>query len=87
MRPLRQYIENALRRVRAEPIEEGSRWLARFEGIPGLPQIEADTEEQCLEEIKIELERWLVQSLRRDLELPELDGVSLNFGGGRGQRW
>ena len=84
MGPLTQYIENALRRVRAEPIEEGSRWLARFEGFPG-PWIEADTEQQCLEEIKIELERWLVQSLRRDLELPELDGVSLNFGGSRGR--
>lgn len=84
MRPLTAYIEKALSRVRTEPMEEGSRWLARFEGFPG-PWVEADTEEQCLEEIQTALERWLVQALRRDDELPELDGVSLNFGG-KGQR-
>ncbi len=87
MRPLTQYIENALRKIRIDPWEEGSRYIARFEGVPGLPQIEADTEAECLTEIEIELEKWIVQALRRDLELPDIDGVSLNFGGSRGQRW
>lgn len=84
MKPLTEYIEKALHRAKVEKMEDG-RYFGHLEGFPG-PWAEADTEEECLKELRTVFEEWLVLALREDDELPELDGVSLNFGGKRWQK-
>ncbi len=77
-----KYVEKALRHAHIEKMEDGR----YFATIPGLNGVWADgnTKEGCLAALGEVLEEWLVLALRDDDELPEFDGVSLNFGG---KRW
>ena len=82
MSVLSEYIERAMARSCYEELEDG-----RFaSSIPGLPGVWADgtSKEQCQAALREVLEEWLVAALREDDDLPELDGVTLNFAG---KRW
>ena len=82
MSVLRDYVDRAMGRSCYERLEDG-RYAA---SIPGLPGVWADggTKEECQQTLREVLEEWLVAALRDDEELPEFDGVTLNFAG---RRW
>jgi predicted RNase H-like HicB family nuclease len=77
-----EYIAKAMARAEVKQLEDGT----YFASVPGLqgPWGNGSTKEECLGELREVLEEWLVASLRDDDELPEIEGVSLNFGG---KRW
>ncbi len=79
---LTEYIEKAMERAQVEKIENG-RYFASMTDFKG-PWADGETREDCLRELRSVFEEWLVIALREDDELPELTGVSLNFGG---KRW
>ena len=82
MSVLHDYIERAMARGCYERLEGGT-----YAGsVPGLAGVWADgeTEEACRQTLREVLEEWLVAALRDDDELPEFDGVTLNFAG---RRW
>ena len=81
---LTEYVERAMERKRVEKPEDG-RYFAFIPGFKG-PWADGDTEEGCLRELRSAFEEWLVIALREDAELPEIMGMSLNFGGRRWQR-
>ncbi|GEM_PF-621849 len=83
MRLLTKYIEKALSTAKVEKMEDG-RYFGYLGGFQD-PWADGDTKENCLEELREVFEEWLVLALREDDELPELDGLTLNFGGGRWQ--
>ncbi len=77
-----EYVERAMKHATYEQVEEGG----FFGHIPGLqgPWAEGATEAECQVNLRQVLEEWLVLALRDDDELPEMEGISLNFGG---KRW
>ncbi len=82
MSVLSEYIERAMARCCYEKLEDD-----RFaSSIPDLPGVWADgaSKEACRAALREVLEEWLVAALREDDDLPELDGVTLNFAG---KRW
>jgi predicted RNase H-like HicB family nuclease len=80
---LTEYIEKAIAQAEIERMEDGR----YFASIPDFKGVWADgnTPEKCLSELRAAFEEWLVIALREDDTLPELAGVSLNFGGKRWQ--
>lgn len=76
------YIEKALCHAQVEKMEDG-KYFATVPGLKGL-WADGDSKERCLAALREVLEEWLVAALRDDDDLPEFDGVSLNFGG---KRW
>jgi len=79
---INKYIKKALQHAHIEKMEDG-RYFATIPGLQGL-WADGDTKEGCLAILAQVVEEWLVLALRDDDELPEFDGVSLNFGG---KRW
>jgi predicted RNase H-like HicB family nuclease len=82
MSVLQEYVDRAMARSCYERLEDG-RYAA---SIPGLRGVWADgaTKLECAQTLREILEEWLVAALRGDEELPEFDGVTLNFAG---RRW
>ncbi len=78
---LTEYIEKAMSHAVYEEMEEGG----IYGHIPELqgPWADGATKEECQAALRQVLEEWLVLALREDDELPKIEGVSLNFGGGR----
>jgi predicted RNase H-like HicB family nuclease len=81
---LTEYIEQALTQAQVEKMEDG-RFFASIPDFKGV-WADGDTSEESLKELRSVLEEWLVIALREDDTLPELSGVSLNFGGKRWRR-
>ena len=79
---LTEYMGQAMALAQIEKTEDG-RYFASIPDFKGL-WADADTRIGCLTELRSALEEWLVVALREDEELPELIGISLNFGG---KRW
>jgi predicted RNase H-like HicB family nuclease len=79
---LTEYTEQAMALARIEKMEDG-RYFASIPCFKGL-WADGDTSKECLTQLRSALEEWLVAALREDEELPELAGISLNFGG---KRW
>lgn len=79
---LTEYVEKGMLLAQVEKMEDG-RYFASIPIFKGL-WADGDTQDECRSELRSCLEEWLVIALREDDELPELAGVSLNFGG---KRW
>jgi predicted RNase H-like HicB family nuclease len=72
---LTEYIQAAMRRASYEILDDGS-----FYGeIPGFQGVFADAEtlEDCREQLREVLEGWIVLGLRLGHALPVIDGLSL----------
>lgn len=70
-----EYIQQALRLAKYESLEDGS-----FYGeIPGFDGVwaQAQTLEDCREELRSALEDWLILGLRLGHPLPEVAGLRL----------
>ena len=79
---IREYIEKALCHATVEEMEDGD-FFASIPEING-PWGSGKSEAEARAELAETLEEWIVVCLREDDDIPEIDGVSLNFGG---KRW
>jgi predicted RNase H-like HicB family nuclease len=80
---LNEYMEQAMALTQIEKMEDG-RYFASIPHFKGL-WADGDSPKACLTQLRSALDDWLVIALREDEELPELAGISLNFGGKRWQ--
>jgi len=75
---LTEYIQKVLGHAHYEIIEDdGTYWgeIPAFQGVWG----RAETLEKCREELRVALEEWVVFRLRKDLDLPVVEGIDLNI--------
>jgi len=76
-RLLTEYVQAALRRAKYEILEDGT-----FYGeIPGFDGVYANAEtlDECREDLRQVLEGWIVLGLRLNHVLPTVDGISLSI--------
>lgn len=81
---LADYMKKAMASAVVEKTAEGE-YVASVPAIQG-PWAYGKTRKEAKDALRSVFEEWLVLALRADDELPELDGVSLNFGGKRWQK-
>ncbi|MDP2935753.1 MAG: type II toxin-antitoxin system HicB family antitoxin [Dehalococcoidia bacterium] len=79
---LTEYLEKAMKHAVYEEMEECG-FFGHIRELKG-PWAQGASKEECQADLRQVLEEWLVLALREDEELPEIEGVSLNFGG---KRW
>ncbi len=79
-----EYVNKAMASAVVEKVGEGEyvASVPAFQGALGYGK----TRKEAKDELRGVFEEWLVLALRADDELPDLDGVSLNFGGKRWQK-
>ena len=80
---INEYVSAAMAASIVKKMEDGRYW-ASIPGFEGL-WADGDTRKQCLNGLNNALEEWLVIALRVDDDLPDINGISLNFGGKRWQ--
>ncbi len=73
---LEAYLAEAMRRARYELIEDEEPYYGEIPPLPGV-WATGKTLEECRENLKSVLEEWIVLSLRKGLEIPELDGIRI----------
>ncbi len=73
---LTTYIQSAMRHATYEILDDQTFYgeIAGFQGV----YANADTLEQCREELQSVLEGWIILGLRMDHPLPEVDGLRLD---------
>lgn len=72
---LTAYINAALRKAHYEILPEGEGYIGVIEGLQGV-WAQADTLEECREELREVLEEWIVLGLGMGHPLPTLDGIT-----------
>lgn len=73
---LTQYIQSAMHRASYEILEDQT-FYAEIPGLEGV-YANAETLEQCRDQLREVLEGWIILGLRMGQEIPELDGINLN---------
>ena len=73
---LTAYIQSAMRHATYEILDDQAFYgeIVEFQGV----YANADTLEQCREELQSALEGWIILGLRMDHPLPEVDGLRLD---------
>lgn len=75
---LTEYIRAAMGRARYEILEDDGSFYGEIPGFDGV-WANAETLEDCRDELEEVLEGWIVLSLRKNLPLPTVDGISLEI--------
>ncbi len=75
---LTQYLRAALRRARYEILEDDGSYYGEIPGFQGV-FANADTLEECREELEEVVEEWVLFRVSRNLELPTLEGIDLRI--------
>ncbi len=72
-----EYLEAAMRHAKYELIGDGT----YFGSIPELPGAwaNAKTMEECVQEMNVEAEDWILFAISNHAELPVIDGHTLNY--------
>lgn len=73
------YVRAALRHARYEILPSTGTFYGEIVGFNGV-YAEADTLEECREELEEVLEDWILLRISRHLSLPVVDGVELSVG-------
>ncbi len=73
---LTRYIQTAMERAHYEIIEDEGNYWGEIPGFQGV-WAKASTLEKCREELQETLEEWIVLRLKSQMELPEVNGLSL----------
>ena len=73
---IRQYIHAAMRHARYEILDDDGSFYGEIPQCPGV-WANAQTLEDCREELEQVLEQWILLSLSRQLPMPVIDGVDL----------
>jgi predicted RNase H-like HicB family nuclease len=75
---LTTYIKAALWKAHDEILLDGEGYFGTIDGLQGV-WANADTVEDCREELREVLEEWIVLGLRMGHALPEIDGITLHI--------
>ena len=74
---LTEYLSMAMKRARFEHIQSERQFFGKIPGFKGL-WASGSTRKACEHELRERLESWIVLSLRMNMRLPVVDGISLN---------
>jgi predicted RNase H-like HicB family nuclease len=74
---LTEYIKSALRKAKYEILEDNT-FYAEIPGFKGL-YANADTLEECRDELESTLEDWILFSISKNLLIPVIDGHDLKI--------
>jgi predicted RNase H-like HicB family nuclease len=72
-----EYIEAAMRKARYEHISGERVYFGKIPGFKGL-WASSETKDACESELRERLDEWIVLSLRMNMSLPVLGGLTLN---------
>lgn len=75
---LTDYIRAAMKQAKYEILEDDGTFYGEIPGFRGV-YANAETLEACREELQSVLEDWMVLGLRLGHDLPEVDGINLNY--------
>ena len=75
---LSKYILSAMRKARYEILEDDNTYYGDIPGFKGV-YANADTLEDCREELEEVLEEWLFLRISRNLPIPEINGIKLKI--------
>ena len=75
---LSKYILSAMKKARYEILEDDNTYYGDIPGFKGV-YANADTLEDCREELEEVLEEWLFLRISRNLPTPEIDGNKLKI--------
>lgn len=73
---LSQYIQTALRRAKYEILEDDGTFYGEIPGFQGV-YANAETLEDCRNELAEVLENWIFFRISRNLDLPTVDNLQL----------
>ncbi|HHH39127.1 MAG TPA: type II toxin-antitoxin system HicB family antitoxin [Sedimenticola sp.] len=73
---LEAYIREAMKQAHYELIEDEEPFYGEIPPLSGV-WATGKTLEECRENLKSVLEEWIVLSLRKGLEIPELNGIRI----------
>ena len=71
-----EYIDAALNRAHYELIDDPEPFYGEVKELPGVYATGA-TLEQCRGHLREVIEGWILLSVRRDLPIPELEGINI----------
>jgi predicted RNase H-like HicB family nuclease len=72
---LLQYIQKALEKARYKLLDDGT-WFAEVPGFQGV-WANAQTVEECRQELMEVMEEWLILKIRDRDPIPEIEGVGI----------
>jgi predicted RNase H-like HicB family nuclease len=75
---LSKYILSAMKKARYEILEDDNTYYGKIPGFKGI-YANADTLEDCREELEEVLEEWLFLRISRNLPIPEIEGIKLKI--------
>jgi predicted RNase H-like HicB family nuclease len=75
---LSKYILSSMRKARYEILEDDNTYYGDIPGFKGV-YANADTLEDCREELEEVLEEWLFLRISRNLPIPEINGIKLKI--------
>ena len=75
---LTAYINAAMRSAHYELSESGEGYFGEIPGLQGV-WANADTLEDCRDELRDVLEEWIILGLKMNHQIPVIGGVELNF--------
>ena len=75
---LSKYILSSMRKARYEILEDDNTYYGDIPGFKGV-YANADTLEDCREELEEVLEEWLFLRISRNLPVPEVNGIKLKI--------
>lgn len=73
---IQEYIKAAMHNARYKILDDNQTYFGEIPECPGV-WANAETLEACREELEEVLEDWLLIRLRRDMPIPEVNGISL----------
>ena len=74
---LTSYIKAAMRRAQYKILPNDGSFFGEIPGLDGI-WAQAETLEECRDELEDVLEEWLALSLAKNLPIPVLDGIDVN---------
>ena len=75
---LSKYILSAMKKARYEILEDDNTYYGDIPGFKGV-YANADTLEDCREELEEVLEEWILFRVSRNLPLPVVEGIELTI--------
>jgi predicted RNase H-like HicB family nuclease len=75
---LSKYILSAMRKARYETLEDDNTYYGDIPGFKGV-YANADTLEDCREELEEVLEEWLFLRISRNLPITEINGIKIKI--------
>ena len=75
---LSKYILSAMKKARYEILKDDNTYYGDIPGFKGV-YANADTLEDCREDLEEVLEEWLFLRISRNLPIPEIEGIKLKI--------